>query len=399
MTSVSSNPDRAGTSDVSLFLGGPFYQLLVRSGLVTPPLDRLAARVIVISLLPWLPLLVLTLIEGTALGTRISVPFIRDIEVHVRFLVTLPLLVIAERVVHERLRPIVEQFQVRNLVAPEDHARFEACIVSALRLRSSYVAEAMNLLLGFVVFHWLWMHVVTLDVPTWYGTRSEGTVDFTLAGWWYAFVALPLFRFIFFRWYYRLFIWYRFLWQLSRLRLRLVPTHPDRSGGLGFLGGSVLALTPVLVAHTTFVAATIGNSIIHEGANLPEYRWLVASVIALMVLIALAPLAFFAPKLNAARRIGLRDYGALAHRYAREFEEKWLHPREGGMEPLLGSADIQSLADMGGSFDVIREMTLMPVSRVNVIRLGAAVALPFVPLLLTMFDFEELLRRGLSILL
>lgn len=398
ISSESSNAERAGGSDLSLVLGGPFYQLLLRAGLVTPPLDRLAARMLVVSLLPWLPLLALTLIEGTAFGSGIAVPFLRDLEVHVRFLVAMPLLVLAERVVHERLRPIVQQFRERNLIEPEQRDRFEAFVASGLRLRDSLAAEAIIALISFVVMYWPWASIVSLEVPTWYGSRADGPIRLTQAGWGYAFFSLPLFRFLVFRWYFRLFIWYRFLWQVSRLRLRLVPTHPDRAGGLGFLGGGVFAFTPVLLAHTAFASANIANSIFHEGRNLTEYRSDIGVGVALMILAALVPLGFFCVKLNTARRVGMRDYGALAQRYARDFAEKWLDGRAGGTEPLLGSADIQSLADMGGSFDVIREMGLMPIGMTNVVRLAVVVALPYAPLLLTIFDFEELVQRGLGIL-
>ena len=82
-------------------------------------------------------------------------------------------------------------------------------------------------------------------------------------------MSLNLFRFVLFRWYFRLIIWYTFLWRVSRLPLRLTPLHPDRAGGMGFIGNSVFAFTPLLLAHTAVLAGIIGGRIWHEGMKLP----------------------------------------------------------------------------------------------------------------------------------
>ena len=50
-------------------------------------LELMRRRVVVISLFAWVPLLVLSALEGQALGGGVAVPFLRDWETHVRFLV------------------------------------------------------------------------------------------------------------------------------------------------------------------------------------------------------------------------------------------------------------------------------------------------------------------------
>jgi hypothetical protein len=106
----------------------------------------------------------------------------------------------------------------------------------------------------------------------------------------------------------------------------------------------------------------------------------------------------FAPQLAQAKRNGLREYGTLAERYVREFDAKWLHGGASGDEPLVGSADIQSLADLANSYEVVRTMNIAPITRDAVLRLAAATLMPIVPLLLTMMPLEELLRRLFGIL-
>ena len=102
------------------------------------------------------------------------------------------------------------------------------------------------------------------------------------------------------------------------------------------------------------------------------------------------PLFVFSAQLAAAKREGLREYGELAQRYVRAFDKKWLRGGAPSGEPLVGSADLQSLADLGNSFDLVKRMRLAPVSRDAVLGLGAATLVPFVPLLLTIMPLEEL---------
>jgi len=59
----------------------------------------------------------------------------------------------------------------------------------------------------------------------------------------------------------------------------------------------------------------------------------------------------------------------------------------------VGSADIQSLADMANSFEVVRGMRVVPITRDTLVQLVVTTLLPVAPLLLTMISFEELLSR------
>jgi hypothetical protein len=199
------------------------------------------------------------------------------------------------------------------------------------------------------------------------------------------------------RWYFRLFIWTRFLWQVSRLPLTYAPMHPDRMGGIGFLSRVTHAFWPLLVAQGALVAGVLANRIFFEAAALISFKWTVAAVVAVVVLVFLGPLLFFVPPLATAKRTALREYGHLARRYVDEFDDKWLRGQAPRDEPLIGSADIQSLADLANSFEVISSMRTLPVTRDTVFQLVGMTLLPIVPLLLTMLSPEELLKRLLQI--
>ena len=239
---------------------------------------------------------------------------------------------------------------------------------------------------------------MALDTATWYAVPTAEGLQLSLTGVWYGYVSLPLFQFLLMRWYFRLFIWTRFLWQVSRLDLRLVPTHPDRVGGLGFLANTVYAFTPLAVAHGALLAGLIANRIFYLGAALPAFKIEIAVLVVFLLCVVLGPLLVFAPQLAQAKRTGNREYGTLAQRYVREFDAKWLRGGAPADEPLVGSGDIQSLADLGNSFEVVRTMRLAPVTKEAILQLAAATLAPVVPLALTMMPLEELLKRLLGIL-
>jgi len=118
--------------------------------------------------------------------------------------------------------------------------------------------------------------------------------------------------------------------------------------------------------------------------------------VAVLLLMALGPLLFFSPCLMRAKKKGLREYGMLASRYVREFDLKWVRGGATGDEKLIGSGDIQSLADMGNSFQVIRDIQPFPFGKDTVILLVAITLIPVGPLVLTMIPLEELIMKLLN---
>ena len=385
--------------DFSLVLGGPLFQLLRRAHLADDALMLVRQRVLVIALVAWLPLLLLSALEGRLLGGGVAVPFLLDLDVHIRFLVALPLLIIAELVVHRRMRPLLHQFLERNLVPENAMARFEAAIASAFRLRNSVLAEVLLIAIVYGVgILIVWRQYFALDATTWYAAPSAAGAKVSLAGLWFGYVSLPIFQFLLVRWYFRLFVWLRFLWQVSRIELRLVPTHPDRVGGLGFLANTVYAFAVLAVAHGTLLAGLLANRIFHLGAALPQFKVEIAVLVVFLLCVVLGPLLVFAPLLAQAKRQGLREYGTLAERYVREFDGKWLRGGAPAGEPFVGSADIQSLADLANGYEVVRTMRLAPITKEAILRLTAAALVPIVPLLLTMMPFEELAAKLFGIL-
>jgi hypothetical protein len=392
------NDGISNREDFSLIMGGPLYQLLLRSKLITPSLGHMGWRIGVITAIAWLPLLALTIVDGRFAG-NVKVPFVYDFEVHARLLFALPLLILAELLVYVRMRTLTAQFIDRHIVGRESRPAFDAVIASAMRLRNSLAAEIALLLLVIVAGPQVWRSGLALRADTWYATVAGSKLAYTPAGYYYVFLSVPVFQFILLRWYYRIAIWCRLLFQVSRLNLNLEALHPDRCCGLGFLGTVVFSFTPLLMAHSGIVAGYIADRILREGTQLPDYKFELVGLAALLLAIVLGPLCVFAPKLNRARLTGLRTYGVLASDYVVGFARKWTGGGNTEGELLLGSADIQSLADLANSFAVVKEVKIVPFGKETIIRFLVVIALPLLPLAFTMFSAEELLKRLISVLL
>jgi len=380
--------------DFSLVLGGPLFQLLRKAHLRGDALELVHWRILASILLTWFPLLILSRVH-TGIEPIVQRSFFHDIELHVRFLAALPILIGAELLVHSRIRPLVRRFIEWRIVLPKDKARFHDAIESAVKIRNSVYGELA--LLGAVYSLGLWFWNERSDLGSSWYELPGGRWELTPAGYWYVFVSLPVFQFILLRWYMRLFVWFRFLWQVNRIELNLVPTHPDRCGGLSFLGKSSYAYSPILVAQGAILAAIVANRILHHGEKLVQFQVQIVGFIAFFTVAVLGPLLMFTPRMAQAKRKGLADYGLFAQRYVESFDQKWI--QRSPSEELLGTGDIQSLADLGNSYQVVREMRVVPFALQDVSRLAIATAVPLAPLLLTIFSFQELVTRVIKVVL
>jgi len=196
------------SENFSLVLGGPLFRLWQRAHLSGDALELLKRRIVIITLIAWLPLLLLSAIEGQLFHGSATAPFLLDVGVHVRFLVAVPLLIGAELLVHQRLRPLVSQFLDREIIPEDAMEQFDAAITSSTKLRDSIWAEVLLIVLVYGVGVLIvWRYHVSYNVETWFAVPSSHGPILSYAGIWYGYVSLPFFQFLLCRWYYRLALW------------------------------------------------------------------------------------------------------------------------------------------------------------------------------------------------
>jgi hypothetical protein len=387
-----SGPDAELWDEFSLMHGGP-----LRRGVWALGIPRSARGYvcfgIATALVAWVPLLILTAASGT-LTSGSAIPFLSSIGTHVRLLLAIPLLVLAEEIFDQSVRKAIRAIVRSELVPPGQLPRLRQALLEAVWWRDAWFIE-LGLAVVAVAFI---TGGVRTDLPgdlTTWRTTAEG--QRTLAAWWYGTVGLLWFQFLIWRSIVRLLIWSRLLWRIRGLDLQLVPTHPDLCAGLGPLAWPHVSLAPYSFALSSILVATFAEQVMQgrdvRDAVMPTVVVVVTSTFALV-----APLLLFAPKLIQTKLRGERDYGVLAASYTRAFDEKWVHNQSSEGEPLLGTADIQSLADLANAFEVIDQMRLVPISRRQLLQLAAAAAAPAMPLVLFVIPLDELIVRGAQII-
>jgi hypothetical protein len=311
----------------------------------------------------------------------------------------LPILIGVEPYIHRQLNIAIRLFSERNLIPAEEMADFHRAIDKTHDIRNSYILELGLLVVVYTAGLWFWGSRQPEGSQTWYANPNTLGLNLTLAGYWLVFVSLPMFQFFLVRWYARFFILFWMLLQISKLKLNLIPTHPDRSGGLGFLGRVTYAFSPLLFAQGALLSAMIATEVMQNGKDIGSFLVESIGYIAFFVIGVLVPLCVFVPEVARAKRKGLRIYGTLAARYVEEFDKKWIRSNDGQREELLGTADIQSLADLANSYNVVSEMNLAPFNYRDIFRLTAITAAPLIPLLLLVFSAEEIFKKILEVFL
>jgi hypothetical protein len=371
--------ERVRRGGFSLAVGGPFQWV---TGWVGP--ERLA---VLLPMVTWLPLLAIAMLDWSRSG-RLPRAFL-DYALHARLLVGIPLLVLAERSLHLRTTRCLDRF-VDGGWAEEGEDGVASCTARANHALAATAPELVTLglaLIGSQVV--IWGLGESLGVAR--GRPAGDANGWSLFIAWYGVVALPLYQFLLYRSLWRWLVWARLLWGLSRLRVRPIASHPDRHGGLGFLAEPSVAFAVVVGAMAAVQSAVWADRITFRHVELTSLRWEMVLFLALEVALTVGPLLFFAPRLWRARFEAIRDYDRLATDYTRLFQARWIDRRD--TDGLLGSQDIQALADLGTAYQVVGGMRPVPFGRRTLVIVVAAVVLPIVPLALMTVPLVELVRK------
>jgi hypothetical protein len=376
---------------------GPERRLFERFGVRRKDAKRwsLARRIVTLVLITWVPMCLFALVQGTALGSTPRASFLLDFATYARFFIGLPILLAADALVGSRLRSAGLELVRDDFIRSDDAPAFERAVARLARRRESSAATVIMLGLAALGAWRLAFEasnsVGVLGAANWRSiVLPEGhAFPYSFAALWHNLVALPILLFLVCRWLWRILIWAIFLANVARLDLKVVPMHADRAAGLGFLGVAHGSFASIAFALGSVASAQAAFAVVYEGAPVTSFKMTLIVLIVVTQLLSLGPLLMFCPTLARSRRAALSSYGGITSRYGRGFQEKWVEGEEPKEEPLLGSADIQSLADMGNSFRFVTEMGVAPFGRRA--QLALATALPFVPLVLLVVPPSQIL--------
>jgi hypothetical protein len=384
--------------DFSLTQGGLLHRVLNHLGQAKYDERHVVVRPLLVILVTWLPLFILSVAQGVAYGPQIQIPFLNDFAVNTRFLVALPILLLAGSAVDGTWHSIAGQFLSSGLVSENELASFEAVIAKVNRLRDSVLPELVILVLAFVPSIFALKTAALMSGVTNWHVIGLGSTETSLAGRWFEVVSMPIFRVVLLRWIWRMLLWTSFLWRVSRTNLYLVATHSDRAAGLGFVTGGQKAYGPIVFAGSAVVAAQVGNAIAYEGQTLSAMKFPMIAYGVLAILLLVAPLVVLGPVLRKVKRKALREYGDLVTMHNQLFETKWIRDKRSHDDMILGNPDASSLIDLGDSFTVIRQMGIIPINKQTLVSLAAAAVLPMLPVILQVVPIKDVLHTVLKML-
>jgi len=351
-------------------------------------------RAAIAAAIAWVPPAVLSALRGP----HIFLSFLTDYAALTRFLIIIPILILAEQPLHARYQLVAHHFET-TMVADDEKARFNSQWKSHETLRDTIIVRVILVLGILASAAWLseYLHPEGEEFLDW--SRGVGGFrSFSLAATWEIFVSYPILVYFTLHWIWKQIIWSRFLRSTTHLKLRLIAVHPDHLGGLGFIEASLLAQLPFSFCLGVGLAGAIANRVFHEGQKVIAYRFLGPVLIAVALLISIAPYFLFVPTLIQMRRKGMLKYGALARAVGEKFEQKWLSHDDRLTEDVLTSTDFASTRNLFGIVDYIDDIRVVPVSLINVYLFIIAALIPCIPVAIAAIPFSVLIKLAMKLL-
>ena len=342
----------------------------------------------------WIPLAVLSGLRGGA----IFLSFLTDYASQSRFLIILPVLILAEPPLRQRLALVAHRFEA-DLVPRSQWPEFQAAWNSCERLRDSKLARMLIVVLTYATAAFLSQYLSPTGsefISWWKG--DGGFRTFSLAGTWAFFVSYPILVYFTYLWIWRQFLWARFLRATTQLKLALIAAHPDRLGGLGFIEASLLGQIPFSFCLGVGLAGAVANQVFHGGQPLMKFRFLALALIGGVLLFCVGPYLFFTRTLLQMRRQGMLSYGAFARAVGEQFEKKWLHRADSLTEEVLSVPDFSATADLFGVVRNIDDIRIIPVGAVNLYALVIVALIPAIPVVIAAIPFNIMIRAAMGLL-
>jgi hypothetical protein len=395
---MSQPESRADDLHFSLVRGDPWFRVQRAIGLIPSAGLGIGRRCLVFGLITWLPIAIWALSWQRAFPGEIEEPLLRHFGVHVRCLVAIPLFLLAEAVGDLISGQVVPYFVSSGLVAEEDRPRFVQVVRDSERLRDAWpVWAGMGaVMLLFVTVEHDPSHLHEL---LWASASGAGSAWFGFGGWWFLFVVRPVFVMLLLAWLWRLVVCAVLLRRISRLPLRLVPTHPDRAGGLGFLEDIPLIFTPVVFAMSAVIASRWGHDVLYHNVDVYSLTIPLALFVAAMLMLYLGPLALAFRGLLKFKRQSLLEYGALVGRHGRLVKGRWIAQEPVVETPLLQAPELGPVIDTVSMYEVIGGIRPTPIGRRSLLAIVLPAVLPMIPVFAIQIPVKEMLLKLLKALL
>jgi hypothetical protein len=383
-------------ADFLIARGGPFYELQSRLNLLHRHNLAAGRRALLFAAIAWLPLALLSLVQGTAIGAFEERPFLLDFTAYARYLLAVTVFILMEPIAEQRLRRLAAHFVESGLVPQTQLPAAAAALLQALQRRDSRTAELVALVAAYALAYAMVRTSQTIAPESWLNVLEDGALHLSLAGWWCLLVSAPLFFFLLARWIWRFVVWGLLLRDLAKLDLQIAVMHPDRTGGLAFISHYPPVFSAFVFALSCTFAAGAAKAILHAHVDFHIFMYVMAAWLVLIIVLFVLPLTAFIGPLGKLKKQTLLEASALAERANRAIEQRWLgHARD----PKDAPADAPSRSDLAAVYEAARKMKSVPLSKETVLPLAIAVVVPMVAVGATQLPIKELLKFASKLLI
>lgn len=353
-------------------------------------------RAVFFALATWLPIVLWAALNERLLDATTGEPLLKHFGIHVRCLIAIPLFILAEAMAGNVFRTIIGQFRASHIISDEQQPAFAALLEKMARLRDSSLPWIVVISLAAIGIAGTPVHQDSHDMA-WAATGSH----FGFGGWWFLYVARPIFIVFLLGWLWRIALIILFFHRLSRLELSLVPSHPDRCGGLGFIKKLPLAMFFVTLAVSSVLASRWMHDMVYHEQMLSSFKAPFAVFVVIWCAIMLSPLLLLAPRIAAMKREALLSYGALIGNHGRLVHQRWILGQTINSESdigndLLDAPELGPVVDISAIYDAVENVTPLPIGKGTVMMVIIPIVLPMLFVIANQIPISELLLKLLK---
>lgn len=350
----------------------------------------------------WLPLFILSLLDGK-LYNGASVPFLHDIAMQARFLVALPVFILIRKVIDVKTTAVIKYMTI-SLLGEEEQKRMLTVVLPKMRRWAcSSLTEGIMLV---IVFGSVWSLVQKVgygglqgDGSNWRFIGLPADNMLSLAGKWAAFISIPFFQFLLLQWVWRYIVWMMLLFRFATAKLILLPTHADRSGGIGVVILAQRSFSLILATVSIVISGQLIVYVLNSRENIQMVGGIGIGYILLCLVLLLLPLFFFMGKLVRTKQVGLIRLSRLSSELSTKFEKEWLNDTVIEKRIEEQQVDPSMAYDYSCLYDLLQEFRVIPLLPRDIISFVITIAVPFIPILFVYFSAVEVLQKIIGLLL
>ncbi len=396
MAATSVDRDTQDAADFSLVRNDALFRLQRKLGLAPAEGLGIGRRALFWALLAWLPIVVWALATGHLLPQAGGESLLQHFGISVRCLVAIPLFIAAEGVSHRLTVSLMPYFVTSGLVSAADVPRFRTILRDLARLRDTVYPWVVILALV-VAVESVPMSVADTHELIWASPAGE-TAALGFGGWWYFYVARSIFLVLLLAWLWRVILLLILFSRISRLDLKIVPTHPDGAGGLRFIERFPKAFSPVLLGISSVTAAKWAHDVVYHGTDVAALRVNMISLAIVLLLIFSAPYLVWVGRLLGAKKQALLEYGALVGDHGRLVRRRWIEKGAVDDDAILTAPELGPVADTVTLYEMVQKMNVIPLGKAAFFTLAVPIAMPMLAVVAIQIPIKEILLTLLKTL-